>query len=352
MRRLLATALILMAPATALAEDPLARFTPWFAANPSGLVFHYSAPLDGYAPGAPTLQGPSDDGLRSVMVAQQGVHPASGVDLDAIAGVLTVGGPPDELLVLMGPAAMSDHIDEALAGRGFEMREIAGVPVFGTGEDYAMDFASTGKPDPFGGGMGKAQRVALGDGFVAVARSWPGIETALKGLGKAKGGAVVWTATLDALAETRGDGHLDAAWGWGGDSFAGMLVDPAILLDGDIEEAIAAAQGGPQLLFPPFPLAIFALDRDGTRAHLRIALPYDRAEDAEAAASYVRHRLVEFPLVPSRPDIAIVPQGDLSIAVMTLTYAEADVAQANTLMLNWSSAVMQRSFTALQFGLF
>ncbi len=352
MRKFIAICVAMAVPGIALADDPLVRFAPWFAANPSGLVFHYSAPLEGFHLDAPTVQGPTDDGLREVVFNQTGIDPVSGLDIDAIDGVLSISGPPNDLLVLLGEQALSAGIGPALLRRDFEQHEIGGLPVFGMGDDHAMDFTGASMADPFDGGMGRAQRVAIGNGFVAVSRSWPSMTLALKRLTKPKGAAMVWANTLEALDSARGAAHLDAAWGWGGESFADTLFDPVELLERGPDAAQTVIEGGPELLFPPFPIAIFTLDRDATTARLRIALPYGGAEDAQVAADYVADKLADFPLVPAAPRIDIVAQGNLSIALLTLEFAEAEARAASELMLDWVSAIYRRDFVPLQYGLF
>lgn len=352
MRSLIAVFMLAVTPLAAYADDPLSRFAPLLAANPTGLVFHHTAPLEGFVPDAPTLQGPSDEGLRKALLGETGLDPVSGLDWDAVTGTLTIGAPPNDLLVILGTEGFAGGVEAALLARDFERHDITGLPVLAKGDDNRVDVANARQPDPFAGGMGKAQRVALGDGFIAVGRNWPSINAALESLNNIDGAAAVWRATLDALARSRGDNHLDAAWGWGADSFAGMLIDPGKLIDGDIDAAIAAIEGGPQLLFPPFPLAIFALDRADNATHLRIALPYSTVESATAAADYVAKGLALFPNAPAPPDVKLIEAGTQTVAVMTLGYPAGETSAANALMWNWVGAVMQRNFVPLQFGRF
>ncbi|UYO00601.1 MAG: hypothetical protein KIT02_05135 [Devosia sp.] len=355
MRKALAIALLLASPPGAMADEDLVRFAPWFAADPTGPTFQYTAPQGGLAANIPAIQMISDRGLQRVLMSQKGIDPISGIDLDAIDGVLTIGDPPDTLLVLLGGAEMAAGVEPALAARDYEKREINGVSVLGKGEDHAIDLAAARAPDPLGGGMGMSQRVALGDGYVAVARSWPGIEDAMTSIGSEAGGTVIWQSVLDALAIERGEGHLDAAWGWGGDTFAGMLLDPADLIGKDFDEAreaIEAAADGPQLHFPPFVLAAFALDSSADSSHLRIALPYGNAANAQAAADYVAKHIIEWPRVPDHPTVALVEQGSTVVAVLTIDFPPTETEAANRLLQDWVGATMRRKFTPLQYGVF
>src|SRR5690606_32160769 len=96
--RIFLAALGLVIGSAGTAADDLVRFAPAFATQPTGLVFHYTAPLEGFAPDSPTLQPPMDNGLSSVLIGGTGVDPLSGLDLDKVEGVLTLGNPPNGVI--------------------------------------------------------------------------------------------------------------------------------------------------------------------------------------------------------------------------------------------------------------
>lgn len=345
--RIFLAALGLVIGSAGTAADDLVRFAPAFATQPTGLVFHYTAPLEGFAPDSPTLQPPMDNGLSSVLIGGTGVDPLSGLDLDKVEGVLTLGNPPNGVIALFGSEGFDANIEATLLAREFETRTVAGTTVLALGEDNAVSLVNARQPDPFAGRTGRSQRVALGEDFVTVTANWATMERTLST--ETVGGSLFWEATLTALGEVREDRNLEAAWGWGGDSFAGAQFDPGVLLDADIEELREKMKSTPGLAFPPFPVAVFALDRSADGVALRIALPYALAEDAQAALDYVGKRLIEFPDVPDQPATQIVEAEGMQVAILTLDYAPEDAAAANRLMIRWIEAVMQRSFAPLQF---
>ncbi|NMA97438.1 MAG: hypothetical protein GX970_04885 [Phyllobacteriaceae bacterium] len=329
----------------ACAEEPITRFAPIIANQTGGLIFQYVAPVDGFIESGPMAPQVQDSALAAALRAG-GVDPTTGIDFGAVRGVLTLGEPPNTLNVLIGEAGFAAETPNVLLDRGYETREVAGTNVYASGEDNAQNLRERG--NPLGGGLGKAQRVVILEVHLAVASNWATIEGFLEP--RASGLAPVWTASLDALESLSGDNQLETVVGFGAEVFLGQRLDPALMLNGDINAIREAMEGEPELRFPPFPFALFAMEHGSAGSNLRIALPYVDLESAAAAAAHVTSELETLSGTAALSS-ELIEDNDLVVAIISIAFPAEDAADAQVTLQRWLGAVMQRQFAPLTFAI-
>ena len=106
-------------------------------------------------------------GLRQQLPVTPTWPTVVGFDADAVDALLVapMAGdlPAHPLQVLAGGPRLHDaaRIGTVLEGRGFTREEQAGVPLFSIGEDNEISIKRRLAGDPFGGGLGYAQRIAV-----------------------------------------------------------------------------------------------------------------------------------------------------------------------------------------------
>lgn len=341
MRRLLAV-LMLFVPLPALAQQEL---TPLMALLPDPLptpyAFMYTAPRDGFGPDSPTLHGPADRMLARVLAAPSGVDPITGVNFSAVTGVLQMGEPPEEFALLLGRNGFADGLPAALAARGFQTRLIGGVEVHGLGEDNALDV--TGRDDPLGGGIGKAQRLFVQDGALIRAANWASAEAAVARLGEQEycRACATWAPLFAGVSATGPNPHLDAAFGWIAIAF--IDTPPGVLFT-DYEGKEADKARAKPLALPAFTHALMALTQDGAGARTHLAMLFASPADARTGAAEVARRLTAL-----NPGMAVstgFQTGDLGTAAI-LTVAATDPVAARDLYANWVERSFKRAFVPL-----
>lgn len=346
-----AVAIALIWSVNATAFDDLIRFAATF---PDGMdqpyVFDYTAPLGGFTPNGPTRYGPSDAHINAALLGGGAPDTTTGVDFSAVTGVLSIGDPPATLTVLFGPDGLAAAAPEALLARDFEETMVEGWPVFARGDDYAISLANAREPDPFAGGMGKAQRLALGGDFLLRTAAWPEMETALAALPRPSNDANLWAAMVEGLRAASGpDAHLDLASGWSATAFfdpgpdIGQLSDPAAVMKTKSKAPVARET-------IVFPFALFAVTQTAERASAQIVLPFGEEAEATAAATVIADRLVTHPHTPSRPRIDVEYVEPYSIAVLSLDVPIAEASTARDLFSGWMGEIYQRRFAPLALG--
>lgn len=328
----------------ALADEPITRFAPIIADQSGSLIFQYVAPLDGFTESGPMAPQVQDPALAAALRGG-GVDPTTGIDFGSVRGVLTLGEPPNTLNVLIGEAGFAAETPNVLLDRGHEAREVAGTKVYASGEDNAQNLRD--RSNPLGGGLGKAQRVVIMEDHLAVASNWATIEDFLEP--KASGLAPVWTVTLEALDSLRGENQLETVVGFGAEVFLGQRLDPAYMLNGDIDAIREAMAGKPELRFPPFPFALFAMEHGSAGSNLRIALPYG---DPESAAAATAHVTSELETLSGKAELSseLIAENDIVVAVISIAFP-ADATDAQVTLQRWLGAVMQRQFAPLTFAI-
>ncbi len=350
MNKILATLAALAIAATspaATAFDQLDRFAPLFSDDPQNpLVFTYVAPLGGFTLDNPALYGTDDYVLLNALIDGTGVDASTGIDFPQVTGMLSTGQPPSQLTVLFGKPGFLDASEAALTKRGFTRSEVASLTVMSKGEDYALDLASA--DDLLGSGMGKAQRLALGEDFLLRSAGWPELNIALANLEKPGPTTALWRATIAGLRQASGESWLDTAIGWNAVGFLDVGDPAEILLNPD---SIQTKQPAGAAL-PVFPHAIIALTQDGDGAAVRIALPFGTAEQAQQAGTIITDRLLAQPsTADTQPSLAVESVASFFVAVVTIEVEGETLADTAKRFASQNNAVMQRGYEVLKLGL-
>jgi len=331
-------------PATVSAFDQLDRFAPLFSANQQDpLAFTYLAPRGGFHADSPTLYGMEDHVLLQSIVNGIGVDPTTGIAFPQVTGAISTGQAPTQLTVLVGKPGFLDAAAATLTARGFERSEEAGQSVLSKGDDYAMDFAAMS--DPLGSGMGKSQRLALGEDFLIRSSGWPEMRTALASLDTPPPLSELWRATITGLRQASGESWLALAFGWNAVSFFD-IGDPAALT---LDPNAAMAKPAPASALPVFPHAIIALTQDSDAAAIRIALPFGSAEQAQQAGAIIADRLLARPdTATTQPSATVEAAAPYFIAVITMQVPDESLADTAARFASQNNAVMQRDYGVLQ----
>lgn len=74
---------------------------------------------------------------------------------------LEIGARGQQVLILGMAPGVTDRMARVLAAQGYQSRTGLPHPAWGRGEDNGIDLAARDPADPFGGGVGRASRVAL-----------------------------------------------------------------------------------------------------------------------------------------------------------------------------------------------
>lgn len=350
MKKILATLAILTlsaVPQFATAFDHLERFVAIVPDDPqNALAFTYVAPRDGFLSDKPTLYGVEDTTLLTALIGAEGTDAATGIAFSQVTGVLSTGVPPRQLTVLFGRPGFLDASETTLLARGFTRSEIAGLPILSKGEDYELDLASAS--DPLGGGMGKAQRLALDNYFLLRSAGWPEMRMALENLETPPAMTELWRATIAGLRQASGESWLDVAIGWNAVGFldvgdpADFLLDPTAIKN--------PGKKTDEEPLPVFPHAVIALTEDSDNAAVRIALPFATEDQAKQAGTVIADRLLANPIMATgQANIAVEPVAAYFIAVITIEAGSLpDAAKSFTAQNN---AVLQRNYDILRLSL-
>lgn len=316
------------------------------------LAFTYVAPHGGFALGNGTSFGRVDDAqlTRALVFAEK--DELTGVDFGAVNGVLSLGVPPQTTTILFGKPGFAADAPEALLARGFMEAEDGFVRTFSHGDDYAVDMAAAREPDPFGSGLGKSQRLALGEDFLIRTAGWPEMGTAVQNFEEPPAYTNVWADTILAIENEAGiDAELEIASGW--TMFAFGAADPL--------DALGSASGGKVKIKTPdvepslvFPFAVIALTRNDETGAIHIAIPYSDPEMAQEAGDIIASRLTELPITVGTPEVFVVPARDVedSVPVMVLTLHTPlnSLGDVQALYSRWMGAIYQRDFQPLMSG--
>jgi hypothetical protein len=343
----LAALAISVLPQAATGFEQLERFAPVFSDDPQNpLVFTYVAPLGGFTVDGPTLYGTDDYVLLNALIDGTGVDPSTGIDFPQVTGMLSTGLPPRQLTVLFGKPGFLDASEAALSKRGFTRSEVAGLTVMSKGEDYALDLATA--DDLLGSGMGKAQRLALGDDYLLRTAGWPELRTALTNLENPSPTTALWRATIAGLRQASGESWLDTAIGWNAVGFLDVGDPAQVLLNPDSTKTKQSASAA----LPVFPHAIIALTQDRDGAAVRIALPFGTAERAQQAGTIITDRLRAQPnTAETQPSLAVETVTSFFVAVVTIEVEGETLADAAKRFASQNNAVLQRGYEVLKLGL-
>ena len=223
-----------------------------------------------------------------------------GSDLDAVDAVMfapagdSLAGSVQAMRVLAGAPRLYDavRIGEALKQRGFAEVGLGGATVFSFREDYSLNMRQRSPGDPFGDGLGLAQRIAITSAGLVMTHQSEAMRRAIDALaGRAPSFADInaMRAVLAGLAESHDAQVVEA------------IALP--LVAGAGKPAPVAALGG-----PPMPVWVAALlaelaappDRPRQRVVLALLDPDDSDAVPMAARAALEARLAAKGRVPGR----------------------------------------------------
>jgi hypothetical protein len=337
MRTIIALALLAALTTSTPAFDDLLLMAPAIPTDPDlPVAFDYTAPRDGFAPDSPAY-GPGDHALAAALL-RGGIDQMTGVNFGSVDGVLTMGTPPGVVTVLFGPEGFAGGTASALLDRGFTEAIVEGFPTYSKGDDYAVDIAAARDPDPFASGLGRSQRVALGDDFLLVTAGTDELTRSLAALYAIPGIDDFWTPTFKGLQAAAGaESHLFIASGWNGTAF----IDPGLP---------SLTTGKTKSKAPPprdnviFPVAVFAATQTDASASVHIAMPFGSAEEAERGSSMIAERVLDEGFGPVSSTVETL-DGFVAIGIVTIEVRDAKAAR--DLYASWMALINQRQFTPL-----
>ncbi len=208
----------------------------------------------------------------------EGMGDLLGFDTDAIGQIAGWGWPPESNLVIrVEGGADPARIGAALEGRGFDVQDLGGTPVWHRLRDFELDLVLRAE-DPITGMIGQSTRIAVRDGDVVSSRDWMSMKFHLGG-GPWATADREFSALMEA-ARAGGPGRL--VWVYL-PSEPMMAVDPGELLEGRVPEA-------PELL-PRYGRYAILSYRDGWVAGGAVAMVYRDVASAEAALALAVEKL-------------------------------------------------------------
>jgi len=281
-------------------------------------AFSYIAPPDGFAADDAEFFGSfGTDPMLPRALATGGVDELTGIDFGKVTAAITVDLPPKTTTMLFAEPGFAEDAAETLLARGFEQSEFAGLPVFAMGEDNLQDRAGFGQPDPFGKGIGMAQRLAIADDHLVRTTATPDMQAALDGLETPSTMHGIWTNTISGLRQVAGDGAtLEHATGL---TMTAFVPRPRMLAPSSGKTKSNGARFEPEQIFP---VAVLALTRTATETGIHIAVPFNDATLAAEASEVIAARLAALPEAPADAQLTVLPVGEagpMAVAVLSIS---------------------------------
>ncbi len=321
-----------------------------FDINQTAVIWSYTHPSDGF-PAAIEAGRYLDVGEAWFYALSKPEAPRAltGIDFGKVTGVFQTGEPPNTVTVLQGPTGFASDAAYALAGRGFEASTESGLTAYAFGEDFKIDMARRDRDDPFGSGLGRSQRIGVGDTFVISAAAWQPFRTFAAALEKPEScsnGCDLWRAAVNAVEAAAPHSELTAA---------NALTLATFMAPLRVEREKPGTMGAQ--VMPPIGLVVVATTQTDDASSLHLTLLYQNAKEAELGAAIVAERLrgrlsaAEMPM--DRPAIAELRTSltptlfDSTLATISLDFEETASAQAD--YRNVMRAIMGRDFYPLAF---
>jgi hypothetical protein len=357
--------------AALLAAGPVAAFEPFNTflaivepALDGSEAFNYSAPhepLTEYEPGDPLIW-PTDRALSKAMMEPGPATAMTGVDFTAVTGVFVAGRPPNLVTVLQGTEGFAHGAPEMLAEREYEESTVSGFRVFAFGEDNAINRDMIHSGDPFGGTLGKSQRLAIADDYLVLTFSWDDAKRALSRLETSDtcAGCLPWRQLSSSLENVASDrATLEAAVGYDVTAFA-VTLDPTDLFGPNGELILPdpekAEEPDPVRALPPFLYAMLAVTRDGDNATAHIAAIFPDDSTAATGGSVIIERIegqmaeleASDPATTHEAIVSETVDADMgTIAVVSVQFAPEAQDAALRYYVRWLNLIYSRKFTVL-----
>ncbi|HRD78695.1 MAG TPA: hypothetical protein PK264_22610, partial [Hyphomicrobiaceae bacterium] len=258
----------------------------------------------------------------------------------------------------------------ALEARKFEKSTVRTFPVWSFGEDGANNLARRDIHDPFGRGLGRAQRIALLGDRVVISAQTDVLDPALVALNRPRLCAMcpTYSAILgEAKRNAGGKAEVLAATGLG-------VQIP--LTDAELSAKIAGVKSDDEagrviaefiqkrasrVTMPGYRVAVLLATRIGTGGVAQIGLAYANEEDARKGVPIIAKRLAaetigalgvfSASIGKERPpqkatETRIVEKDGEWIGIITIRY-EGDWTIAFKEFKSWKNLVLSRSFSVL-----
>ncbi len=330
-------------------REAVSRLPDTMAQASSGLMFEFVSPSAVASWALKDLPGFADDAIGQALANPGAAEARTGIAFSDLNAVLDAGDPPNTLIYLAGPKIAPDAVAAAYRARKFDESQEGGATIFARGEDFAVDFDALDQADPFGGGLGSAERVAVVPGRVLSARGWTALRPALAMLA----GSETYLGTrlarmVAAAAKDAGPGMtVDTAFGITVVATAGGALPLAPDGSLDFSKPVAA----PRQAMPPYLFAILigAEAADGA-AVAQIALYYPTLADARAGGAGVAKGAADFKKIKGFTYAATataVADDPGAIAVVTVRVAGGMAHPSEAVRRRWVEGIYRREFTPL-----
>lgn len=272
----------------------------------------------------------------------------TGIDFGTLDGVLQVGELPDAVAMLAGADLDPTAAAAVLAGRGFARSQEGDLTVMARGEDHAPDLSARDLADPFGRGLGMAERIALGPGAATVASSWPVLRAALAR--PAALGEVLAEMVRAAEASTRAGSTAYQAAGFSIAAFGAGDPLPALDPAGALDRLRLPPL--PEQTMPAYAVAILIASFHPDQEVAQIALLYADAAAAEAGMAEIERRLALWPeerMVRTAMRTRVTPAAaGGAIGVVSVLFTAAPTGAARGEFQRWMQGIATRDFPVLQ----
>jgi len=299
----------------------------------------------GWQPNArPTI---GDEGLMQAFLRPDRAGELTGVDFTVLDSVAYFGVPPTTFTYLLGSGVDPEAVSDALLARDFTRFDLAGMAAFECGADGAIDLEGREPGDPFDGGIGRSQRIAVADHRLLATASSEALgllspmlrhdaePTAL--------GSLLRSMALAAGEVTSGTAYV--AHGYTIEVFAGST---SINLQDLTPEIEASA---PAISYPPFGLALMIGSIGEQTETAQIVLSFDDKGGAAEAADEVAERLAEFKIGQRESggevDVTVLERESVAIAIISIAFARSDDRPSFRELRLWLNATQLREFTVL-----
>ncbi|MEX2535214.1 MAG: hypothetical protein WD273_06385 [Trueperaceae bacterium] len=272
--------------------------------------------------------------------------------------------PPPGTTTIIAVEPDAEALVTRLGGRGFEESVRGGISVWHKGEDGAISIADRDPGDPFGGNMGKSQRIALLPGHLVNSAFWATTEAVVQATtGEAP--SLAQAPDYRTLAEAAADpstGELVQAMFLQPAEVGLMPGDPARFIGMEPEEVqdrlrAEAEEAKARAPLPFYGLALLADKQAGDDWVGVAALLYEDFETAEVAAAELTRRLAtfvtaQFPEASFGADEPQVHESEsghfAAVAAIRFPGSEARGEAPQGGFGDWVRALMLREFDVLE----
>jgi hypothetical protein len=278
----------------ALAQIPESALNEW-------LVFEYLSPRAFASRGADPNGRPANGTFAEALHDPDKARRLTGIDLFKLDAILQSGAPGGEITFLAGPTDAFQGVANALTNRGFAASTLRNLTLYSIGNEGSFGNSETLDPvDPFGRGIGRSERIAVGENELTQANGSDVLRQALPIRTAIAAEAVAHFARMAAASQsaTLADAEVLRVLGLSPTTLATPPLDQDTVarLDPDSREARSLHRLQEKPLRIVAVLFVLGASSQGGLAELAILYP-DRAT-ADAGVAGVRAGLQDFAPYP------------------------------------------------------